>query len=106
MCVIFFTYFSPSLLECILPPWNIALVVMGALALLFALVGSIETIIDGIYVCQRLPEKGELYHSSKPSLYTGICYRHIAILHFDSEILLLQRHHLDSLTKESSNWPC
>lgn len=81
MCVIFFTYFSPSLLECILPPWNIALVVMGALALLFALVGSIETIIDGIYVCQRLPEKGELHHSSKPSLYTAISYRHIAILH-------------------------
>ena len=38
---------------------------MGALALLFALVGTIETIIDGIFTCYYLPEevrKGELCH--------------------------------------------
>ena len=48
--------------ECRLPPWTIHLVVMGFLALLFAVVGSIVTIIHGIYVCQRLPEKCELHH--------------------------------------------
>lgn len=38
---------------------------MGALALLFAIVGTIETIIDGIFTCNYLPEqkrKGELSH--------------------------------------------
>ena len=54
-----------SSLECRLPLWNFALVVMGVLASLFALVGTIETIIDGIFTCYYLPEevrKGELCH--------------------------------------------
>ena len=66
-----FIFLSSSLLECKLPLWNIALVVMGGLALLFAVVGSIETIIDGICVCQRLGPKGELCHSPKQSFTIG-----------------------------------
>ena len=55
---------------------------MGGLALLFAVVGSIETIIDGICVCQRLGPKGELCHS--PPLQLG---SNFALC--DPEIILL-----------------
>ena len=80
-------FLSSSLLECKLPPWNIALVLMGGLALLFAIVGSIETIIDGIYVCQCLPQKGELRHSPKQSFTYAAVGSNLALC--DPEMILL-----------------
>ena len=79
-------FLSSSLLECKLPPWNIALVLMGGLALLFALVGSIETIIDGIYVCS-LRQKGELRHSPKQSFTYAAVGSNLALC--DPEMILL-----------------